>query len=46
MDFLCEGDAFTLADLVRVEAKTDGAPTVESYIEYIAVFKGGVEPAE
>ena len=46
MDFLCEGEAFTLADLVRVEAKTDGAPTVESYIEYLAVFEGGIEPAE
>ena len=48
MDFLCEGIAFSLADLVQVKAITDGGadPIVESYIEYVAVFKGGFEEAE
>ena len=48
MDFLCEGEAFSVADLVQVKAKTDGSPdpVVESYIEYVAVFKGGIEPGE
>lgn len=48
MDFLCEGDSFTLADLTKVEAKTDqaGEETVESYIEYVAVFAGGVGTGE
>lgn len=43
MDFLCEGESFTLANLIKVQAKTDGGskPSVESYIEYVAVFKGG-----
>tara|TARA_R100001443_G_scaffold23563_2_gene35730 strand:+ start:23610 stop:24110 length:501 start_codon:yes stop_codon:yes gene_type:complete len=46
MDFLCEGDSFTLADLVSVKAKTDGDKSVvSSYIEYVAVFKGGADPA-
>jgi hypothetical protein len=46
MDFLCEGDSFTLADLVSVKAKTDGSKeVVSSYIEYVAVFKGGADPA-
>lgn len=46
MDFLCEGESFTLADLTMVQAKTDGGdkPVVESYIEYVAVFKGGAAP--
>jgi len=49
MDFLCEGDTFTLADLTKVEAKTDvveGVDVTESYIEYVAVFKGGVAAGE
>ncbi len=43
MDFLCEGEAFSLSDLVVVKAKTDevGEGVTESYIEYVAVFKGG-----
>ena len=43
MDFTCEEGTFTLADLVGVLAKTDGGdkPVVESYVEYVAVFKGG-----
>jgi hypothetical protein len=43
MDFLCEGEAFSLSDLIRVKAKTDvvGEGVTESYIEYVAVFKGG-----
>ena len=45
MDFLCEGASFTLADVVSIKAKTDvveGAKAVAySYLEYIAVFKGG-----
>ena len=43
MDFLCEGEAFSLSDLIRVKAKTDvvGKGVTESYIEYVAVFKGG-----
>lgn len=46
MDFLCEGESFTLADLTQVNAKTDGGKeTVTSYIEYVAVFKGGADPA-
>ena len=44
MDVLCAGESFSLADLEKVQAKTDGAedPLVESYIEYVAVFAGGV----
>jgi hypothetical protein len=45
MDFLCEGDAFSLADLVSVKAKTDlsGEEATTSYLEYVAVFEGGVD---
>jgi len=48
MDFLCEGEAFNLSDLVKVQAKTDGGdkPSVESYIEYVAVFKGGTSDTD
>ena len=48
MDFLCEGESFTLADVTQVLAKTDGGskPAVESYVEYVAVFKGGSVPGE
>ena len=46
MDFLCEGEDFSLGDLVAVKAKTDGGKdVVSSYIEYVAVFKGGADPA-
>ena len=44
MDFLCEGESFTLADLVKVQAKSDlseGSELTNTYLEYIAVFKGG-----
>tara|TARA_R100000951_G_C2634227_1_gene178740 strand:- start:546 stop:1058 length:513 start_codon:yes stop_codon:yes gene_type:complete len=43
MDFLCEGESFSLSDLIMVKAKTDvaGKEVTESYIEYVAVFKGG-----
>jgi len=48
MDFICEGEAFTLADLVEVLAKTDGdeEELTESYLEYLAVFTGGVGTGE
>lgn len=46
MDFICEGESFTLKDLTQVNAKTDGGEEiVSSYIEYVAVFKGGADPA-
>jgi len=49
MDFQCEGEAgfFTLADLTQVNAKADGGKEVAtSYIEYVAVFKGGAAVGE
>jgi len=49
MDFLCAGESFTLADVTKISAITDGpgaATPVESYIEYVAVFKGGAVEGE
>ena len=50
MDFQCEGEegAFTLADLVTVSAKSDlsGEEATTAYVEYVAVFKGGVGAGE
>lgn len=50
MDFECEGEAgaFTLADLVTVNAKSDlvGEEASTAYVEYVAVFKGGTTEAE
>ena len=49
VDFLCEGDSFTLTDIVAVAVKTDSETedvVVTSYIEYMAVFAGGVGVGE
>ena len=48
VDFLCEGDSFSLADITAVAVKTDqaGEEVVTSYIEYMAVFAGGVGVGE
>tara|TARA_R110002020_G_scaffold225959_3_gene436294 strand:- start:4847 stop:5326 length:480 start_codon:yes stop_codon:yes gene_type:complete len=44
VDFLCSGDSFTLADLEKVQAKVTSEESAEAYIEYVAVFQGGVTP--
>ena len=44
VDTLSTGEAFNVRDLLKVAVKADGVaePVVSAYIEYLAVFKGGV----
>ena len=47
MDFLCEGESYSVADLAAVKVQTiapkDAKAVSSSYVEYIAVFKGGTD---